>query len=66
MMIIYYRVPLLKYRLMFLRVLKVFDEPLAQSHTERRVKYQLVFQKKASNNIFAIKITKFCDKGVKI
>ena len=29
---------LLKYRLIFLRVLEVFDEPLGESDTERRVK----------------------------
>ena len=29
---------LLKYRLMFLRVLKVFDEPLDESNIERRIK----------------------------
>ena len=29
---------LLKYRLIFLRGLKVFDEPLGESNTERRIK----------------------------
>ena len=42
--------------------MKVFDEPLGESNTERREKYQLVFQKKAPNNIF-VKFKKFYPWG---
>ena len=45
---------LLKYRLIFLQVLKVFDEPLGELNAERREKYQPLFQKKAPNNIFIV------------
>ena len=38
MVIFIIRSLLLKYRLIFLRVLKVFDEPLGESNTERQVK----------------------------
>ena len=45
---------LLKYRLIFLQVLKVSDEPLGESNIEGRVKDQPEFQKKAPNDIFAV------------
>ena len=54
---------LLKYRLIFLRVLKVFDEPLGESNTERRVKISAGIQKKAPNNIFIVKFKKFYPWG---
>ena len=53
--IIIIRCLLLKYRLIFLWVLKVCDEPLGESTTERRVKISPMFQKKAPNIIFIIK-----------
>ena len=56
---------LLKYRLIFLRVLKVFDEPLGKSNTERRVKRLAGISKKASNNIFIVKFKTFTP-GVKM
>ena len=57
---------LLKYRMLFLRVLKVFDErePLSESTTDRREKYQPVFQKRAPDNIFIVK-SKNSTPGVK-
>ena len=45
----------MKYRLIFLQVLEVSDEPLGESNTEIQVKSQLIFQKKAPQNIFMIK-----------
>ena len=48
----------------FLRVLKVFDESLGESNTERQVKkYQPVFQKKEPDNIFIVKFIKFTPWG---
>ena len=35
---LYYRVPSFELTGSFLRVLKVFDEPLGESNTERRIK----------------------------
>ena len=55
----------LKYRLIFLRALTVFDEPLGESNTERQVKNQPVFQKKESNDTFIVKFKNFTP-GVKI
>ena len=55
----------MKYRLIFLRVLKVFDEPLGESNTEGRVKISAGIQKKAPNNIFIVKFKNFTP-GVKI
>ena len=37
----------MKYRMIFLKVLKLFEEPMSESNTERRVKCQPVFQEKA-------------------
>ena len=42
---------LLKYRLIFLRVLKVFDEPLGESSTERRVKLSAGVSKEGAHLI---------------
>ena len=39
---------LLKYRLIFLRVWKVFDEPLGESNTERRVKISVGVSKEGT------------------
>ena len=39
---------LLKYRLIFLRVLTVFDEPLGESNTERQVKISASISKEAT------------------
>ena len=47
---------LLRRRLIFLRILKVFDEPLGQSNTERRVKISASMSKKAPYNIFIVKL----------
>ena len=55
----------LKNRLIFLRVLKVFDEPLGESNTEDKEKYQLVFQKNAPDNIFIVKFKNFTS-GIKM
>ena len=46
---------LLKYRLIFLSVLKVSDEPLDESNTERRVKISTGISKEGTNDIFIIK-----------
>ena len=48
-----------------LQVLKVFYDPLGESNKERKVKYQLVFQKKAFSNALIIKSHNFVT-GVKI
>ena len=39
---------LLKYRLIFLRVLEVFDEPLGESNTERQVKISACISKEGT------------------
>ena len=39
---------LLKYRLIFLRVLTVFDEPLGESNTERQVKISASISKEGT------------------
>ena len=44
-----------QYRMIFLRVLKVFEKSVGESNTETRVKYQPVFQKKVPNNMFIVK-----------
>ena len=49
----------------FLRVLKVFDEPLGESNTERRIKISAGISKEAPNNIFIVKL-KNVTPGVKI
>ena len=38
----------LKYSLIFLQVLKVFDEPLGESNMERQIKYQPFFSKEGT------------------
>ena len=38
------------------------DEPLGESNTERRVKNQLVFQKKIPNNIFTVRLESFTSR----
>ena len=53
----------LKYSLIFRRVLEVFDVPLDESHLDRRVKYQPVFQKKVSNNVFIASLRKMLPLG---
>ena len=45
-------------------MLKVFDESLGESNTEREVtEYRAVFQKKAPNGMFIIKSQNFVDGG---
>ena len=56
----------LKYRLIYLRVLKVTDELLGEPNKERRVKCQPVFQKKAPNDIFIVKFKKFTIRVIKL
>ena len=51
-----YIVILLKYRLIFVRVSRVFDELLCESNTERRVEISAGISKKAPNNVFAVKL----------
>ena len=42
-----------------LRFLKAFDEPLGESVTKRREKYQPVCQRNTPNNIFIVKLENF-------
>ena len=51
-MIIYYQVPSFKIQTDILQVLKVSDEHLGETNTEKRVKYQPVFQKNAPDNFY--------------
>ena len=57
---------LLKYGLIFLPVLKLFDEPLRRvKYRKMSKKYQMVFQRKAPNNIFIVRL-KNSPPGVKV
>ena len=46
-----------------LQVLTVFDEPLGESNTKRRVKISACFHKKAPNNISIIKSQNLKTRG---
>ena len=45
--------------LVFIRILKVSDEPLGESNTERRVKISAGISNKIPNNIFIVKFKLF-------
>ena len=50
---------IVNYRLIFSLVMKVFDKSFDESNTDRRVKYQVVFQMKAPNDIVIVKLKRF-------
>ena len=54
----------MKYRLILLRVLKEFDEPLCESNTERQVKVSDGISKEVLDNTFIVKFKNFIP-GVK-
>ena len=59
---IYHLVPSFEIPADIFEVLKVFEEPLGESNTERRVKYRPVFQKNAPNDIYC-QIPNFLTRG---